>query len=200
MGDLRVGLVGAGWIARKHVETLEHLGGTQIVAVCDVDPERAKAVTGATAYDSWEDLLERETLDVLFICTPRSRIGSRRSLPSNGGSTSSSRSRSRERPRTPRNRLGSRAQPGCLRCRISMARNRRARRPQVRPRRPGDRDADRAKHRPDAGPPLVPRPRPGRRQHPRAGKSPDRPCSHGRGIGRERPGGRERLPAHSGRR
>jgi myo-inositol 2-dehydrogenase / D-chiro-inositol 1-dehydrogenase len=70
MGDLRVGLVGAGWIARTHVETLERLGGTQIVAVCDVDPERAKAVAGAVPYDSWEDLLERETLDVLFICTP----------------------------------------------------------------------------------------------------------------------------------
>jgi myo-inositol 2-dehydrogenase/D-chiro-inositol 1-dehydrogenase len=70
MDDLRVGLVGAGWIAREHVETLERLGGTQIVAVCDVDPDRAKAVTGAATYDSWEDLLERETLDVLFICTP----------------------------------------------------------------------------------------------------------------------------------
>jgi myo-inositol 2-dehydrogenase/D-chiro-inositol 1-dehydrogenase len=70
MDDLRVGLVGAGWIAREHVATLEHLGGTQIVAVCDVEPERAKAVQGATAYSNWEDLLERETLDALFVCTP----------------------------------------------------------------------------------------------------------------------------------
>jgi UDP-N-acetyl-2-amino-2-deoxyglucuronate dehydrogenase len=52
MGDLRVGLVGAGWIAREHVETLERLGGAQIVAICDVDPERAKAVTDA-ATSAW---------------------------------------------------------------------------------------------------------------------------------------------------
>jgi len=70
---LRIGLVGAGWIAGDHVTILRQLGGVEIVALCDLDPEKGErlAPSGARVYVDWEELLERETIDALF------RMGSR---------------------------------------------------------------------------------------------------------------------------
>lgn len=69
--SLRVGLVGAGWIASDHLSLLQRLGH-EIVAVCDVDPVRAEtaAPPAARVYDDWGVLLERETLDALWVTTP----------------------------------------------------------------------------------------------------------------------------------
>lgn len=71
MESLRVGLVGAGWIARDHVAALARAGGTELVAVCDLDAERARALApGARVHTAWEDLLADEELDSVWICTP----------------------------------------------------------------------------------------------------------------------------------
>ncbi len=72
MPPLRAAVVGAGWIANDHVSVLRQLGEAEIAAVCDVDPERAArlAPPGATTYDDWADLLEREELDAVWVCTP----------------------------------------------------------------------------------------------------------------------------------
>jgi myo-inositol 2-dehydrogenase / D-chiro-inositol 1-dehydrogenase len=72
MEAMRLGLVGAGWIAADHVAALERLGGAQIAAVCDLDLGRARetAPDGASVYERWEDLLAEEALDAVFICTP----------------------------------------------------------------------------------------------------------------------------------
>ena len=72
MQSLRLGVVGAGWIAGDHIATLERLGGTEVVAVCDVDEARARelAPAGASVYERWEELLEGEALDGIFVCTP----------------------------------------------------------------------------------------------------------------------------------
>ncbi|MGI8422082.1 MAG: Gfo/Idh/MocA family protein, partial [Gaiellaceae bacterium] len=70
---LRIGIVGAGWIADKHLETLAGLDGVEVVAVADLDEERARkaaASSGANAYGGTEELLERERLDALFVCVP----------------------------------------------------------------------------------------------------------------------------------
>src|SRR5690348_3644827 len=73
MGDMAVGIVGAGWIAESHYRILGSLAGADVVAVCDVDRERAEALasgTGARVYVDWHDLLDREDLAALVICTP----------------------------------------------------------------------------------------------------------------------------------
>ena len=72
MRPLRIGLVGAGWIAGDHVTILRQLGGVEIVALCDLDPEKGErlAPSGARVYVDWEELLERETIDALWVCTP----------------------------------------------------------------------------------------------------------------------------------
>ncbi len=68
---MRVGVIGAGWIAAEHVATLGRLDGAEVVAVCDLDESRARELAGeAAAYTDWRELIERESPDALFICTP----------------------------------------------------------------------------------------------------------------------------------
>lgn len=68
---LRVGIVGTGWIATDHIAVLRKLGH-EIVAVCDIDRARAEqeAPKGAAVYEDWRELLDRETLDALWVTTP----------------------------------------------------------------------------------------------------------------------------------
>ena len=68
---LRIGIVGAGWIATDHRVVLEKLGH-EVVAVCDIDRDRAAALTRGQArvYEEWLALLENEELDALWVATP----------------------------------------------------------------------------------------------------------------------------------
>jgi predicted dehydrogenase len=68
---LRVGIIGAGWIAADHRAALGNLGH-QLVAVCDVDRERAESLAhgSAAVYEDWRELLDHEELDALWIATP----------------------------------------------------------------------------------------------------------------------------------
>lgn len=68
---LRVGVVGTGWIAADHIFLLGKLGH-EVVAVCDLDRARAEeaAPAGAAVYEDWHELLERETIDALWVTTP----------------------------------------------------------------------------------------------------------------------------------
>jgi myo-inositol 2-dehydrogenase/D-chiro-inositol 1-dehydrogenase len=68
---LRAGIVGAGWIAADHRAALRNLGH-ELVAVCDVDRERAEQLARgeATVYEDWRTLLETEHLDALWVATP----------------------------------------------------------------------------------------------------------------------------------
>jgi myo-inositol 2-dehydrogenase / D-chiro-inositol 1-dehydrogenase len=73
MDDMRVGIVGAGWIGAQHYRTLESLDGASVVAVCDVDRARAEALTsgtGARTYTGWREMLDREDLSALVVATP----------------------------------------------------------------------------------------------------------------------------------
>jgi myo-inositol 2-dehydrogenase / D-chiro-inositol 1-dehydrogenase len=68
---VRVGVVGAGWIAAEHVATLRRLDGVQVVAVCDLDQARAKRLAdGAATYTQWTELIAGERPDAIFVCTP----------------------------------------------------------------------------------------------------------------------------------
>jgi myo-inositol 2-dehydrogenase/D-chiro-inositol 1-dehydrogenase len=70
---LRAGIIGLGWIARVHVPALDAAADIELVAACDTDSERAEAIArprGARAYTSWEEMLNREDLDALWVCTP----------------------------------------------------------------------------------------------------------------------------------
>jgi myo-inositol 2-dehydrogenase / D-chiro-inositol 1-dehydrogenase len=68
---VRVGIIGAGWIAAQHVAALERLDGVEVVAVCDLDEARASKLAGqAKTYSDWRQLIAREKPDAVFVCTP----------------------------------------------------------------------------------------------------------------------------------
>ena len=70
---LRFGLVGCGVIGPVHAEALASLPDALLVAVADLDIERAQKLTathGGTPYHDLQSMLQRERLDVVIICTP----------------------------------------------------------------------------------------------------------------------------------
>ena len=73
MKKYRVGIVGCGGIARVHAQCLMQMENTELVCFADIRQERAASFAedyGGHAYNSLEDMLSEETLDVLHICTP----------------------------------------------------------------------------------------------------------------------------------
>jgi predicted dehydrogenase len=69
---MRIGLIGCGWIAETHMESLEALG-EEIACVCDPDPGRlawATGRTGAEGFADWGSLLERGRPDAVLVLTP----------------------------------------------------------------------------------------------------------------------------------
>jgi predicted dehydrogenase len=70
---VRIALVGAGAIARRHIEWLRRRSDVEVAVVCDIDETRAAdlaAVVGATVSTSWETTLAAGELDAVFVCTP----------------------------------------------------------------------------------------------------------------------------------
>jgi predicted dehydrogenase len=73
LATVRIGMVGAGAVAARHVRTLLAMDGVRVVAVADPAPERARALAeaaGAAAYPNHMELLEGERLDAVYICVP----------------------------------------------------------------------------------------------------------------------------------
>ncbi len=72
-GVTRVGIIGGGWIARRHVPAIDAIDGLELVAAADLDLARAEAITeprGGRAYERWEDMLAEERLGAVWVCTP----------------------------------------------------------------------------------------------------------------------------------
>ncbi len=68
---MRVAIIGAGWIAAEHAATIGRLDDVELVGVCDIDEVRARELAGAAAvYTDWHELLDRESPDAVFVCTP----------------------------------------------------------------------------------------------------------------------------------
>ena len=73
MQQTRIGVIGAGNIAGRHVGNLSTFDDVRIAAVADAVPERAEALAGrcgATAYGDYRLMIERERLDAVYICVP----------------------------------------------------------------------------------------------------------------------------------
>ncbi len=70
---VRVGIVGAGGIAGRHIDSLEQIADAQVAAVADTDAARAREVArscGAHACESLEELFD--LVDTVYILTPPS--------------------------------------------------------------------------------------------------------------------------------
>ena len=71
--ELKAAIIGCGNIARVHAACLEHMEGIKLVAICDIVLDRAETLAKiykANIYKTYEEMLEKETIDVVHICTP----------------------------------------------------------------------------------------------------------------------------------
>src|SRR5690625_391269 len=70
---IRVGVVGAGGMAQNHLQNVTEMDDAEIVAVCDIVQENAEKATqqyGGKAFSNFEEMLDNEPLDALFLCVP----------------------------------------------------------------------------------------------------------------------------------
>jgi myo-inositol 2-dehydrogenase / D-chiro-inositol 1-dehydrogenase len=90
MPQTKIGVVGAGYIAGRHVATLTAVPDTAVVAVCDPQRDRATSLAarcGARAYADYAAMLAETPLDGVYICLPPAAHGGperaalRRNLP-----------------------------------------------------------------------------------------------------------------------
>ena len=73
----KVGIIGCGGIANgKHMPALAKVKNCEMVAFCDIIPERAEkaakdfGIQNAKVYTDYKELLKDETIDVVHVCTP----------------------------------------------------------------------------------------------------------------------------------
>lgn len=72
---LKIGIVGCGWIAEKHIESYKQMDDVEIVAAADFIPGKAEAfmkrygVEGVHYYPSHKEMIDNEELDGISICT-----------------------------------------------------------------------------------------------------------------------------------
>jgi UDP-N-acetyl-2-amino-2-deoxyglucuronate dehydrogenase len=71
---LNIGIIGTGGIAGSHADSYASLDDTEVVAVCDIDLERAKAFSEKKkipqVFSDYRELLNQENIQVISICTP----------------------------------------------------------------------------------------------------------------------------------
>jgi len=73
-GNMKTGVIGIGAIAGVHLAVLEKMGA-DVVALCDIDTEKCHAANekfgfSARVYSSYIEMLDKEELDIVHICTP----------------------------------------------------------------------------------------------------------------------------------
>ena len=72
---LRFGIIGTGWIAESHVESLKQMPDAEIVAGADLIPGKAErffqryGLEGVRTYPNHAAMLEAEELDAVCVCT-----------------------------------------------------------------------------------------------------------------------------------
>jgi len=72
--NFKAGIIGVGFIGAAHAEQLRRLGNVEVVALADdVDPRgKADALRIPRAYSCYKELIDKEQLDCVHICTPNS--------------------------------------------------------------------------------------------------------------------------------
>ena len=75
MKELKVGMIGLGWVSGAHIQTYEAVEGVTVAAVCDVrdvTPEDMQATYSIAPkiYSDYREMLKNPELDIIDICTP----------------------------------------------------------------------------------------------------------------------------------
>ncbi len=73
-GNLRYGVIGAGIQGQKHIEVIDLMPNTSLIAICDAQAERARSMAlkhGAQhALVDWQELLALDEIDAVSIALP----------------------------------------------------------------------------------------------------------------------------------
>ena len=76
MEKIRVGIIGAGWIAAKMAQALSPLDDAEVIAIASRSLGKAEAFAAEygieRAYGSYEELVEDPDVDLVYIATPHS--------------------------------------------------------------------------------------------------------------------------------
>jgi len=75
MSELKIGVVGLGWVAGAHIETFKQVTGGRVTAVCsrrELDPAALQAQYGIPlkVYQDYAQMLADPEIDAIDICTP----------------------------------------------------------------------------------------------------------------------------------
>lgn len=74
METIKVGIIGTGFSANFHIESLRRIPGVEIVAIAGSTQEKAKCVANIygipLAYGSYEEMLSNPLIEVIHNCTP----------------------------------------------------------------------------------------------------------------------------------
>lgn len=74
IGPIYVGVVGAGFAGRSHVELFKQAKNVQLIAICDVDRERGKAISQEfdipNIFTNYRKILEMTKLDAVSVAVP----------------------------------------------------------------------------------------------------------------------------------
>jgi myo-inositol 2-dehydrogenase/D-chiro-inositol 1-dehydrogenase len=73
MDQLRIGVIGAGAVAVRHVTSLRRLDGVHVAAVADPDVDRASALAAAadaSAFSDVDSLINEVDIDAAYVCVP----------------------------------------------------------------------------------------------------------------------------------
>src|SRR5262245_27891727 len=75
MKELRIGIVGLGWVAGAHIDTFKSVKGARVAAVCSRtkhDPRDLEKRYGAAlkVYTDYDTMLRDPEIDIIDICTP----------------------------------------------------------------------------------------------------------------------------------
>lgn len=70
---MNFGIIGCGFIAKKHAQAIENIPSAKLVAVCDRVPETMEyysSTYGSKTYTDSMDMLKDKDIDIVCICTP----------------------------------------------------------------------------------------------------------------------------------
>ena len=73
MKEIKIGFIGCGGNANGHMNQLAGIEGARVVAVCDLQVERAQSAAEkhkADSYTAHQELLERDDLDAVYLSLP----------------------------------------------------------------------------------------------------------------------------------
>ncbi|MBE6800577.1 MAG: Gfo/Idh/MocA family oxidoreductase [Ruminococcaceae bacterium] len=67
---LKIGLVGVGGISHSHIDAWEKMEDAQLIAMCDIRPERMEKFPDKHRYTDFDEMLNNEEFDIIDICLP----------------------------------------------------------------------------------------------------------------------------------